>query len=367
MRAHYYSTEIDLGSSGAAPFSIARLRSEFGVDLDGMDAITLSDGEPLGAEQTRSLLSERFALGDAERVMTTCGSSEGMFLTMSTLLERGDEVVVVQPAYQQLASIARSIGCRVVPWSLEPTTFRADVEKLDGLVGPRTRMVIVNFPHNPTGSTLTLEEYDEVVRIAERAGAYLLWDAAFEDITYGAPPLPHPDMAYERAITLGTVSKSYGLPGLRFGWCLASPEILRSYVRIRDYITLHLSPVLEFVVHRVLTKADALIADRLALATRNLAILDTWLAATGLDATSPRGGVSAAVDVSRAGDVTAFCKQLAAEQSVLLVPGEVFGPQLASHVRLGFATETEDLVEGLGRLDEGLAHQARKGLTICNA
>lgn len=96
---------------------------------------------------------------------------------------------------------------------------------------------MVNFPHNPTGISLSVEEQKELVNISARAGAYLVWDAAFADITYKKAPLPYPSLQYERAISIGTLSKSYGLPGLRLGWILGPPDILSCATHLRDYIT----------------------------------------------------------------------------------------------------------------------------------
>ncbi len=180
--------------------------------------------------------------------MVTHGSSEAMYLVIHALLRAGDEVVVLDPAYQPLQSIAASVGCRLRHWRLRfERGFAPDIEEAKRLIGPQTRMVIVNFPHNPTGATLSREELRELVAACERVGAYLFWDAAFAEVTYDAPPLPDPALSYERAISLYTLSKAFGLPGLRVGWCVAAPEVLEQCMRLRDYITLHLSPMVELI------------------------------------------------------------------------------------------------------------------------
>src|SRR5262249_43758034 len=160
------------------------------------------------------------------------------------------------PIYPQLRAVAEAIGCRVRAWPLRAERgWRPDLEELERLVTPRTRMVIVNFPHNPTGATLTPAEQDALVAACARVGAYLVWDAAFGEVTYGAPPLPDPGSKYERAVSMGTLSKAYGLPGLRVGWCLAAPEVLEKMVRLRDYLTLHLSPLVELLAARALDRS----------------------------------------------------------------------------------------------------------------
>src|SRR5205823_3902939 len=144
------------------------------------------------------------------------------------------------------------------------------------LLGPRTRMVVVNFPHNPTGASLTPEEQRELLAATERAGAYLVWDGAFSELTYGRPPLPEP-VDFPHAISMGTMSKAYGLPGLRVGWCIAAPAILDRFVRLRDYTTLHLSPLVEFVAQKAMENAELLVGLRLEQARGSLEILARWM------------------------------------------------------------------------------------------
>lgn len=119
-------------------------------------------------------------------------------------------------------------------------------------------MVVVNLPHNPTGATVTPDQQRELIDLCARAGAYLVWDMAFSDLTYDGPPLPDPGLFYERAVSMGTLSKAYGLPGLRLGWCLAPPEVLERFIRIRDYLTLHLSPLVEMIAERAIRGGDLL-------------------------------------------------------------------------------------------------------------
>src|SRR6185369_8973452 len=236
-------TEIDLSSSGVQNFSFGELRKLFNITPDDLDRIVLHDSRTLGDPELRRAIANRWASGNPERVMATNGSSEANYLVMNSLLE---------PSYQQLYSIARTIGCKLKHWRLRfENSFRPDLSEARRVIGPQTRMIVVNFPHNPTGASLTPPERDELIELAASAGAYLVWDAAFTDITYDGAAFPDLCDQYDRAITLGTLSKAYGLPGLRVGWCLAAPDVLERLVRLRDYTTLHLSPLVEYVATRV--------------------------------------------------------------------------------------------------------------------
>jgi aspartate/methionine/tyrosine aminotransferase len=262
---------------------------------------------------------------------------------------------VLDPGYQQLHAIAAALGCRLRRWPLRAERgFVPDLDDLRAVLTPQTRMVVVNFPHNPTGASLTPDGQRELIDAVSAVGAYLLWDGAFAELSYEHPPLPDPVLLYERAASLGTLSKAYGLPGLRVGWCLASPEVLGKMVRIRDYLTLHLSPMVEMVARRVIEEADRIVGMRMELARRNRALVATWMDAhpEWVRWSPPAGGVCAFPFFPGIPDTESFCRTLAEEQGVLLVPGECFGAP--GHARLGFGRATEAVQDGLDRLSAGL-------------
>lgn len=355
MRLYYFAVDADIGSSGVSDYSMAEVRALLGIGVDELDAVVFHDSQTLGGTALRAAIARRWTGGDASRVMVTHGSTEANFLVMNALLGPGDEVIVLDPIYPQLQAVAASIGCRLRTWRLRAENgWRPDMDELAALVTPRTRMVVVNFPHNPTGATLTREEQEELLAIVSKVGAWLVWDAAFADLTYDAAPLPDPAPRYERAVSMGTLSKAYGLPGLRVGWCLAAPEVLGRMVVLRDYLTLHLSPLVELLAERVIAGADAIVAQKLAAARRNRAVVDGWIGEQGgaVSWTPPAGGVCGFPRLHGVDDVEAFCHHLAREHRVLLVPGTCFGTP--GHVRLGFGGSAATLQEGLGRLAEAL-------------
>ena len=358
LREYYFSTTIDLGCSGVQNFSMGELREMLGFTQDDLDAVVFQDSQSLGEPGLRGAIARRFADGDYDRVMATHGSSEGMYLVMHALLRPGDEVICLEPVYQPLSSIAESIGCIVKPWRLRfERGYVPDIDELKSLMTNRTRMVVVNFPHNPTGTTITHEQQQELIDAVERVGAYLVWDSAFAELVYEQPPLPDPGVQYERTITLGTLSKAYGLPGLRVGWCLAQPDVLQRCIHIRDYITLYLSPLVELVARMAIEKGDVLLDVHYKQARRNLQLLSDWVDEHSefVEWVRPKGGVSAFPRLLDVPDVEVFCHQLAQERKVLLVPGSCFNHP--SHVRLGFGCSTSDLERGLGHVSQLLLEQ----------
>ena len=360
MRRYYFESDFDLGSSGVENFSFGELRERLGITCEELDAIVLQDSRTLGGEGLRRAIAGHLAQDRVERVMVTHGSTDANHMVMTALLAPGDRVLVLDPCYQQLYGIAAAVGCRLTRWPLRfERGFRPDFDELDELLTPDVKMVVVNFPHNPTGASISRDEQQRLLAAVDRAGAYLVWDGAFAQLTYDEPPLPEP-IDHPRAIAIGTLSKAYGLPGLRVGWCLAAPAVLEQLVRVRDYTTLHLSPLVELVAQRVLEHASELIAPRLAEARAKRDVVAAWVASQRgrVDWVPPRGGVSAFIRLLDVPDVDAFCVRLAQEERVLLVPGSCF--QHPAHARLGFGCPRPALEEGLARLAKLLRSPAHR-------
>lgn len=360
LRDYYFTSEVDIGGSGVEDFSLAEVRELTGLTQAELDAVVFRDSPSCGRAELRQAIADRWGDGDARRVMVGNGSSEVLFLIMHALLRPGDEVVVLEPAYHSHVHLAASFGCRLKYWRLDfGRGFAPDLGELRRLVTPETRMVVVNFPHNPTGASVTAGEQEEIVRVAAEAGAYLVWDSAFAELTYDGPPLPDAARLYERAVSIGTLSKAYGLPGLRVGWALAPPEVLAGCVNIKDYTSLYLSPLVELIALRVVERADALLRARLAQARRNRQLVGEWVEGHRgvVEWAPPRGGVTAFVRLPLLRDVDDFCRQLTERHGVLLVPGSCFDyPQ---HARLGFGGQTAALRRGLAQVSELLkAHCA---------
>ncbi|MFI1400450.1 capreomycidine synthase [Streptomyces sp. NPDC020681] len=355
MRDFYFDTSIDLGSSGVQCWTLAELRGLLDISHEDLDAIAFDDSPSYGGPGLRTALADRFGDGDPDRVMSTHGSTEGIFLVMNALLGPGDEIVVIDPGYHSLWSVAESIGCSIKRWRLRPEDgFTPDLDALRPLITPRTRMVVVNLPNNPTGATLRPEQFDEFLDIVTASGAYLVWDGAFTELTHGTPQLPEPALRYERCLSLGTMSKAYGLPGTRVGWCLGAPDLLARLLPLRDVLTICLSPFTEYIAERAVTHADRLLSIRGAQTARNLRRLTDWADdhADLVSWTPPGGGCTAFPTFHGISDTEQLCRDLGRDYDVLLVPGSGFGHP--DRVRLGFGGVEAEFTEGLDRLRRAL-------------
>jgi capreomycidine synthase len=361
LREYYFTTEIDIGSSGVQNFSLAELRQVVDITERELNDVVFDDSPTYGHPRLRQAIADQWGNGDPRHVMATHGSSEVVFLVINALLRPGDEVVALDPCYFSYRNLAESKGCELKPWRLRfEHKFVPDFDEMKKLITPRTRMVMVNFPHNPTGASVTLEQQRELIRSTAAVGAYLVWDIALAALPHDGPPLPDPHLLYERAISIGTLSKAYGLAGLRVGWCQAEPEVIEQFVHLRDYTTLYLSPLVELIAARAVEQADDILRVRLPQARANLEILDHWIGehAELIEWVPPRGGVTAFPRFRYISDIESFCRRLAEERGVLLVPGRCFSYE--DHVRLGFGGPTAAFREALNRLSSMLRAESRR-------
>ena len=364
MRDYYHKVDHDIGSSGVRDLTMAELRALCGFELAELEPMIFHDSESYGGPRLRAALADRWTGGDVDRMMVTHGSSEAIYLVMRLALEPGDEIIVPEPAYQQLHDIAAARGCRVTRWRLEPGAgFAADLSTLRELAANRPRMIVANFPHNPTGVSITRAEQKELVAIAAEAGSWLVWDHAFGELTYTADPLPLPIDDYHRHIAFGTFSKSYGLAGLRVGWCVAPPDLLAQMAELRDYIALYVSPILEFFAEQAVRNADRIVARQREHAAGNRQLLLDWAAGRPdlVRLAPPDGGVTSFVELLGQPDVVRSCRRLAERHRVLLVPGACFGDTYRDFVRLGFGGTTAELTAGLDRLERVLREDSGMG------
>jgi aspartate/methionine/tyrosine aminotransferase len=309
---------------------------------------TESQGHPLLREEVANLYQHI----PAENILIAA-PEEAIFVAMQTLLRPGDQLVVISPAYQSLHEIARSIGCEVIDWTLEPTAdagWQLDLGRLEASLTSRTRMLVINFPHNPTGHTLTRAELEAVIDLARRHALYLFSDEMYRLLEYDpAMRLPAVCDLYEKGISLSGLSKSFALPGLRLGW-LATQEhaLIDGWLAFKDYTTICNSAPGEILGIIALQNKEQIIRRNLAVIHENIASAEQFFArhAQQFAWFSPRAGSVAFPEWLGPGTVEEFCQNVLEKQGVMIVPGSLFGFR-GKHFRVGL---------GRRNLPEALAH-----------
>lgn len=355
-----WETEVsfDIAESGIYPLTTRELLDLLPRDirqqtLDEVLDLRLGYSEARGTLALRSELAATFDDVSPNDILVTTGAIEANFLLFTTLLKSGDHVVAVYPAYQQLYSVAKAIGCDVSAWTISQNDhrFAFSIDALERLVRSNTRMIVVNTPHNPTGAILNQQDLERIYAIAESAGAIVLCDEAYRwlDLPEG-PPLASPMRNLgPSAVSVGTVSKPFGLPGLRIGWIAATEEIARACWSMRDYTSLSPAGISDYLAKVALQHRDRLIARNHAIVEENLRVADQWFASNaGIVAWDrPRGGLLALVRYAAAMPSSQLADTLAAEHSVMLAPGSAFGYD--GHLRVGIGQRPDIFAEGLRR------------------
>lgn len=372
MTTYELDAEYDITESGIYPLSVRDLldlvpESERGDLLDSMLDTRLGYSEARGSKALRSEIAATYAGATAENVFVTTGAIEANFLLFNVLLEPGDHVVAVHPAYQQLYSVPRGIGCEVDLWRLRPEDgFRFDLQELERLVRPETKLIVINTPHNPTGAALTQEELGRVHDIASSAGAWLLSDEAYRWLELpGQQAQTQPAWNLgERAISTGTFSKPFGLPGLRIGWLVAPEEIVSACWELRDYISLSPGKLNDALALHAFRHREQIFERNAGIIETNLATVEQWLDEQGdlVGWTPPRGGLLAMLSYRLEIPSLDLANRLAEEYGVMLAPGSAFNYEY--HLRIGLGQRPDVFAAGLERVAACFADLRSAGVGV---
>ena len=357
MTRHETHVKYDIAESGILPMTTAEVldllpAAARAAALDRLLALPLGYSEARGTEELRRLLAATYTRGDADHILVTTGAIEANFLLFNELLSPGDHVIAPYPAYQQLYSVPRAIGCDVSLWKVGPETgYRYDVDALERMITPKTRLIVVNTPHNPTGAMLSPADARRVNALAESVGATILGDEAYRWLAVpGGADFAEPffDMG-ERGISVGTLSKPFGLPGLRIGWIAGPPDLVRRCWGLRDYITLSPGKLNDALACIAVAHRDRVVERNTRIITANLATATRFMTehAPYLSWTPPRGGLLALIKYDLPIPSLELADKLALEESVMLAPGSAFGYE--HHLRLGIGQRPDIFEEGLRR------------------
>ena len=305
--------------------------------------------ESLGLPALRTEIAGLYpGVGDDD-VICFAGAEEGIYLAMHALLAAGDHAVVAWPCYQSLHEVARSIGASVTLVPLDPNDWSLDVDAVAAAMQPNTKVIVVNSPHNPTGAQLEPAQLDRLSAMAELHGAHLFCDEVYRFLEHDAPRLPTAAECSERGISLGVMSKPFGLAGLRIGWIATRDRALRARLAsLKDYTTICNSAPSEILALIALRARDRVLDRTRGIIRDNLALLDDFFArnADRFSWVRPRAGSTAFPKIlDRNADE--FAARLVDSEGVLILPGSQFGYP-GNHFRLGFGRR--DMPEGLERL-----------------
>jgi aspartate/methionine/tyrosine aminotransferase len=311
--------------------------------------------ESPGSADLRKAIAALYDASDPDDIVVTSCAEEAIFLVYHALLRAADHAIVETPCYESALQLARSTGAEVSPWRRRyEDGWAHDVDALEQLIRPNTRILYLNQPHNPTGTVMDRSTWERVLAVASAHRLIMFSDEVYRELEHHPTDrLPAACDRYARAVSLGSISKGYGLPGLRIGWLAThDPTIRDAVMQIKDYTTICSSGPSELLTALALRNRAALIARNLQIVRRNLPMLEAFVArhADTFEWIRPNAGPIGFPRIKRISNVDRFCERVA-EAGVLLLPGSVYDQP--EHVRVGFGRL--NMPEALERLEAQLA------------
>ena len=306
--------------------------------------------ESAGAPELREVISGMYRGIKPHDVLVMGATEEGIFVLYHALLSPDDHVIVETPCYESALEVARSTGAEISEWRRRfEDGWAHDLAALEKLLRPNTKIIYINTPHNPTGLLMQRGVFEKLIALASSGGIIVFCDEVYRELEHDpASRLPAACEVYDRAVSLGSMSKTYGLPGLRLGW-LASKDtdILQRCLELKYYTSICSSAPSEFLSALALRHRDLLIRRNREIVLRNLPHLDAFLHQRSnlFEWAKPNASPIGFVRYKLDRDVFSFCEEVIQKAGVLLLPGTVYDEP--GHIRFGY---------GRKNMPEALAH-----------
>jgi len=296
-------------------------------------------------------------------VLVTAGATEAVAAAMLALLEPGDEVIALEPYYDSYAACIAMAGARRVPVTLRAPLFRPDLDALRDAITSRTRLILLNTPHNPTGMVATAEELAVIAELAIQHDLLVVTDEVYEHLVFEGAHIPIatlPGMR-ERTVTISSGAKTFSFTGWKIGWVTGTPELVTAVRTAKQFLTFVNGGPFQYAIAAGLALPDAFYTDAAASLRRKRDLLADGLRSAGFDVFVPQGTYFITTDIAALGepDGLEFCRSLPRRCGVVAVPNVVFYDDRdagRTHVRFAFCKRDEVLAEAAERLGRLRAH-----------
>jgi len=361
---HEKEVEYNLSESGVHPLLLRELLNDSPGYIERMLATEIDYAHANGNPELRENIAALYSGCTASNVLVTVGAIEANYNSIQTLLQPGDEIAIMLPNYMQIWGIAKNLGLKMNIFHLSVDNgWQVDLEELKKAVTPNTRLIAVCNPNNPTGYILTPAEMKAIINAADSVGAWILADEVYsgaERITDQETPSFYG--RYDKVMAVGSMSKAYGLPGLRLGWAVGPTDTIDKTWRRHEYTTLSTS-IFSNTLAALALSAD--VRPRLIQRTRNyirkgFPVLQQWIDQQehifGL--VPPQAAAIAFLHYQLIINSTELADKLIQEKSVLIVPGDHFG--MDKFVRISYGLPQNYLTEGLNRIQQLVAEIREK-------
>ena len=345
--------EYNLSESGVHPLTLRDFLS--GDEVRALQDIALGYSQSNGTPELREQIAGLYPGASPDYVLVTNGSSEANYLLMWSHIEPGDEAVFMMPNYMQMWGLVRGFGAALKPlWLKESLGWAPDLDDMRKLVTPKTKLIIVTNPNNPTGAVLSGEAMSGIVEVAARVGAWIVADEIYQGAERIGETTPSFWGRYDRTLIVNGLSKAYGLPGVRIGWIVAPKEVITKTWPYHDYTTISPSVLSDRIARIALSPAsrEKILKRTRSIIQNNFALLESWLnKQTELFSyIPPRAGAIVFMRYALMTNSTELVTRLIKEKSALIVPGDHF--EMDRYLRIGFGSEPAYLERGLARVGE---------------
>jgi aspartate/methionine/tyrosine aminotransferase len=341
--ADHQFAEHNLAESGFVDFSLGEFLNLCHENPGNLEDISLMNPDTRGSLGLRREILSCYQSAALENILVTVGVTEALFAFFNVILEPGDEVIVEFPEFQTLYDLPKALGCKIKYINLsEGNGFIPEPAKIRELITPKTKLIIINNPHNPTGSVLEPDEIREIGNIARENGLYLLFDEHYKflpleegnrQLTSGfdiCRDLP------DKVAAVGSITKCFGLNGLRVGWLLAAPDIIEDCLEFKHYLTHVTPPICDYLAWVALKNKEKLIGYVKGSILKNLELLNAFMERNfhRFGYIEPKGGLVCFPKLKDQSGATSFCRDLLKKYHISLLPGESFG--MDQYFRLNF-------------------------------
>jgi aspartate/methionine/tyrosine aminotransferase len=347
---YQYAVDYDIGESAVKCLTLGD------IDIDPK-AILLRYGHHKGKPELREAVAAQYEGFSADDVLVTSGASEANFCVVSALVKPGDHVVVEHPNYPSLYEVPRSLGCDVSLFTLEfEKRFKPDLDVLKRMVKPDTKLVSFTHPNNPTGSKISEDDLKRVIDLVETLGTYLMFDETYREMDLD-DPLPPAATYSSRVISITSMSKCFGLPGIRIGWLATKDRsILESVLAIREQVSITNGAVSEEVAIYVLNNNERFLDSARRRIEKNKAVVSRWISEQDdFEWIEPEAGVVCFPRIKLNVNVEPekLYRTLAEDYKTFVLPGRCFEMD-NRHFRVGFGADAEEIETGLGNVVKAL-------------
>jgi aspartate/methionine/tyrosine aminotransferase len=343
---------INLSESGVHPMTVLELMSLAGRD-EGVENIRLGYGQSNGSDGLRDRIAALYPGATEASVLVTVGGAEANFVGQWHLLSQDRPAAVMLPNYMQVPGMVENFGAPILPFHLrEESGWQPDLDQLEDALKQGANFILVTNPNNPTGASLTRESMDAIVTLADRFEAWILSDEVYRGAEVEGEETASFWGRTERVLVTNSLSKAYGLPGLRLGWIMGPPDLIQELWGRTDYTTISPSTLSDHLASVALEpNTRAMILGRTRQIIReNFGVMKDWIdSQEGLFSyRPPDAGAICYVRYRPEVNSSEFAEKLRVEKDLLVVPGDHFG--MDRYLRLGFGNPREELMEGLSRI-----------------